>query len=92
MLSHTLIPPLVTFYVPGANNSLCVTLRSNINLNPNSVVSISSLGYVDGSVSAPNGEIKLERICKSNSSSCDNQHESFAAYDGVIRLDQVTLA
>jgi hypothetical protein len=62
---------------PGLNNTLCVTLSSNIDLAPKSVLSLSSLGYVDGTSSAHNGEIKLSSI-----NSTDNHHLMFASYNG----------
>ena len=61
--------------VPGANNTLCITLRSNMDLNPESVVVLSSLGYVDGTISASNGEINLHSIVPS-----EEHHLSFGAY------------
>ena len=62
---------------PGFNNSLCVTLSSNIDLAPESVLSLSSLGYVDGTFSAPNGDMMLSSV-----DVADDHHLMFASYNG----------
>lgn len=77
------LPPCLQF--PGANNTIGVTLRANIDLEVGASIAISALTNVDGSAGAPTGPIALlDGEADSNSTQDDTRYFA-ASTDGLYK-------